>query len=101
MTKSAKMLTLGFGYLIGIVILFVAGEGIAAAYLTFPGGLPVFHLIDLIPPNSALEAAVTSWTGNLVLLLLSAAVNVAGVYLVVRLLSAVGAGKRSAEEDGG
>lgn len=88
LTKSSKaVLAIGLAYLVGIAMLYVFGEGIAAAYLTFPGGLPVFHLIDWLSPNSALEAAVISWTGNLVALLVSAALNVAGVYVVVRLLS--------------
>jgi hypothetical protein len=86
--KSTKfVLVIGLAYLVGIAMLYVVGEGIAAAYLTMPGGLPVFQLVDLVPRSSALEAAVLSWTGNLVALLVSAALNVAGLYVVVRLLS--------------
>jgi hypothetical protein len=88
MTKAKNaVLVMGLAYVVGIAMLYAFGEGIAAAYLTLPGGLPVFYLTDWAPPDSVLEAAIISWTGNLVALLVSAVLNVAGVYVLVRLLS--------------
>ena len=88
MTKVGKAtIAIASVYLVGIALLHLFGEGIAAAYLTLPGGLPVFYLIDRVSPNSPLEAALMSWTGNLVALVGSAALNVTGVYIVMRLMS--------------
>ena len=61
-----------------------------AAYLTMPawllvGGLSL--LLSSVVPDSALEVTLYSWTGNFVALVVSAALNVAGLYLVVRRLS--------------
>ena len=87
MAKTKKfVLAMGCVYLIGIAILYVLGEGLGAAYLTAPGGIPVFYLADLVPPNSRLESAVRSYIGNLVLLLAGASLNVAAGYLLFRLL---------------
>lgn len=88
MTKLTKaVLTIGLAYLVGIAMLYAVGEdGIAAAFLTLPGSFVIGHLIDWVPPNSALEAAVISWTGNLIALVVSGVLNVAGIYFVVRLL---------------
>ena len=88
MTQTGRaVLALGLAYVVGVALLYVAGEGIAAAYLTFPSGLAVFRVIAWVPPDSAFRAAVISWTGNLIVLLVSATVNVAGLYAVVRLVS--------------
>ena len=89
MTKFTKfVLAIGVVYVAGIAALFVVGrDGFAAAMLTLPGSLPVGYLIDLAPAHSALETIVDSWTGNLLELLVSAALNVVGLYVVVRLLS--------------
>jgi hypothetical protein len=88
MTRARKAaLAVGLAYIAGIVVLYVAGEGIAAAYLTFPGGVAVVRLIDWVPLDTALGSVVMSWTGNLIVLLVSATVNVTALYIVVRLLS--------------
>jgi hypothetical protein len=89
MTKFSKaVLLIGLAYLVGIAVLYVVGDdGIAAAFLTLPGSLLIFPLMYWIPPGSALEPAVISWTGNFIALLVSAALNVAGVYVIVRLLA--------------
>jgi len=54
--------------------------------LTLPGSLPVAYLIDLAPAHSVLQTIVDSSTGNLLELLVSAAWNVAGLCVLVRLL---------------
>jgi hypothetical protein len=89
MTKPTKVvLTTGFLYLVAIAMLFVIGrDGTAALFLTFPASFPIMYLIDFVPHHSALETIVDSWTGNLVVLLVSAGLNVAGLYMVVRLRS--------------
>jgi hypothetical protein len=89
MTKSTKVvLAIAVAFLVGIALLFVVGrDGFAAGMLTLPGSLPVSYLLELVPAHAALETIADSWTGNLLELLVSAALNVAGLYVVVRLLS--------------
>jgi hypothetical protein len=85
MKTERAVLGIGSAYVLGIAVLYVAGEGIAAAYLTFPGGLAAFQVVALVPPP--LHEAVMSWTGNLAALLVGAALNVAGAYAIFRVLS--------------
>jgi hypothetical protein len=89
MTKSCKVvLAIGLAYCAGIAALYVIGkDGFAAGMLALPGSFIIGYLVYWVPPKSALQVVADSWTGNLIELVLSAALNVAGVYLVVRLLS--------------
>jgi hypothetical protein len=89
MTRSCKViLAIGLAYCVGIAALYAIGrDGFAAAMLTLPSSFVIGHLVYWVPPKSGLESVADSWTGNLIELLISATLNVAGVYLIVRLLS--------------
>ena len=45
------------------------------------------HLVSLIPSGSTLEATVSSSGGNLLLLMISATLNVTAAYVIVRVVS--------------
>ena len=68
-------------------LVFAEGQEILAAYLTMPGWLAVAWLSLLPSAGSPIEAALSSWFGNLVLLTLSASLNVAVAYIVARAAS--------------
>lgn len=91
MTKSFSAVTvIGIVYVVAIAVLYVRGAGIAAAYLTMPawflvGAIAV--LLTLVAPDSVLDATLFLWAGNLVALLVSATLNVGGVYFVLHRLS--------------
>ncbi len=88
MSRSQRaVVVLGITYIAAIGLLFVRGAGILAAYLTMPAWLLVGTLTLWLPPGSTFDSAASSWTGNLVLLLVSATINVAGVFVVARLVS--------------
>lgn len=75
-------------YTAGMGALFAGGAGILAAYLTLPASWLVIGILsEQFAAGSTFDAALSSWTGNLVLLLVSAMLNVAGVYVIGRLLS--------------
>lgn len=86
MTTRRLLLIVALTYIGVISILFMRREGIVAGYLTMPGWFLVGGLFQLLPPGSMLHAAALTWAGNFVLLMLSAAVNVAAVYFVIRVL---------------
>ena len=73
--------TAGALYIIGVAVLFSRGAGILAAYLTLPASWLVIGILsEQFLPGSNVDVAFSSWTGNLVLLLISALLNVTGVY---------------------
>jgi len=77
-------------YIVGIGALYVRDLGILAAYLTMPAWYLIGTLVLLatsIIPGPALDASLFTWTGNLVVLVLSATLNVASIYFVMRRLS--------------
>ena len=78
-------LLFGIAYMVFILSLFSQGLGIPAAYLTMPAWYFVGSLVFLLAlglPES-LNDVLFSWTGNFVLLLLSAALNAGTVYVAV------------------
>ena len=84
MKLRTVILIVGSFYVAGIGLMFALGLGIPAAYLTMPSWYLVAGPTLFLPES--LFAVVSSEVGNLVLLMLSAALNVAAVYgLVVRL----------------
>jgi hypothetical protein len=91
MTKPlTTVVVIGLAYIAGVGVLYVREAGILAAYLTMPAWFVVGGLslqLTSLTPDSALDATLFSWSGNFVGLVVSAALNVAGVYLVVRRLS--------------
>ena len=91
MTKPlAAVVVIGLAYIAGISVLYVRGAGILAAYLTMPAWFlvgAVGLLLASVMSDSTLDATLFSWAGNFGALLISAALNVAGVYFVVRHLS--------------
>jgi hypothetical protein len=91
MTKPLlAVVVIGLSYVAGIGVLYVREAGIAAAYLAMPAWFligAISLLLTSVMPDSILDATLFSWAGNLVALLVSAALNVAGVYLVVRYFS--------------
>jgi hypothetical protein len=85
---SKVLLAVALAYLVAIAMLYVVGkDGIAAGLLALPGSYLVFTSVEWIPHDSLLGLSLTSWTGNLLLILLSAALNLAAVYIGVRLVS--------------
>lgn len=76
---------LGTAYIAGLSMLFIGGAGILAAYLAMPGWLLVGALIFRAPES--VFSAFSSWGGNLILLVVSAALNIAAVYVVLRRFS--------------
>ena len=86
-TVGKAALVLGVAYIAAISVLFVRGAGILAAYLTMPAWFLVGALSLQTSPGSNVDAALSSWTGNLLMLTVSAALNAAAVYGVVRLFS--------------
>jgi hypothetical protein len=92
------IITIGFVYIAIVGALYLQGAGIVAAYLTIPGWLAIGAialLIASLAPESPLAEMMVSWGGNLTALLLSAAINVAGVYLLARQLSKTGRSAQS------
>ena len=90
LTTLTVILALGALYIMGIGMLYVRDGGVVAAYLTMPAWFLVGALalmMGSIAPQSTLDATVFSWTGNLVALVVSAALNVAVTFLVIRRLS--------------
>lgn len=80
----------GIVYVVAIVVLHVRGAGIVAAYLTMPAWFLVAGIsmaLSAVSPGSALDAMLFSWSGNLVALIVSGALNVAAAFAVVRLIS--------------
>ena len=84
MRVNAAVLGVGACYVIGIGMMFAAGWGIPAAYLTMPSWSLVAGLLAVLP-EAALNAAF-SWMGNLVALMVSASLNVGALYWIVRRL---------------
>lgn len=73
-------------YIVGIGVLFAIGGGAWAAYLTMPSWL----MVGSVTLPSPVEEWSYSWLGNLTLLLLSAALNMAvvsGAVLATRWLA--------------
>ena len=66
---------LGTAYIATLSVLFIGGAGILAAYLAMPAWLLVGALIFRAPESVFL--ASSSWGGNLILLVVSASLNVA------------------------
>lgn len=86
--KQRAALIASATYVVSMGVLFAGGAGILAAYLTLPASWFVIgNLSEQVARGSAFDAALSSWAGNLVLLLLSAMLNVAAVYGTARLLS--------------
>jgi hypothetical protein len=87
-TKNVYLGIGGVAYVVGILSMFVVGhEPFAAAVLAAPGSYVVLPLSDLIPHATRLGVFLGSWAGNVVLLLLSVAVNVAAGGILLRLVS--------------
>lgn len=90
MTKPLRaVVVIGVTYIVGVSALYTRGLGIPAGYLTMPASNVVLYLTLLLAwiANASMLETAFGWTGNLVLLVLSATLNVVGVYLVVRRLS--------------
>ena len=89
-TLRSIVVGIGVAYVVGIGVLYVSEEGYLTAYLTMPAWLLVgglSYLLAMVAPDSALDVTLFTRTGNFVLLLVSAALNVAGLYFIVRRLS--------------
>ena len=90
MTSMRVLAVLTTAYLAAVCALFIGGDGIAAAYLTKPSWFLVARLGFQTATGSTADIALTSWTGNLPLLLASAALNITCVYLLARVSRALG-----------
>ncbi len=85
MKWRAVILGVGALYIVSVGVMFVFGLGIPAAYLTMPGWF-VISVPTTLLPSGAFDVAA-SWTGNLVILMLSAALNVAALYVLALVWS--------------
>jgi hypothetical protein len=87
-TKRNVATLLSALYVATIAILFAAGAGVLAAYFTLPASWLVIGVLpELAGPGTWIDAALSSWIGNLLLVVASAAVNVAGLYALARFAS--------------
>src|SRR3954462_6411591 len=91
MPKLKKLYTVAsIGYVIAVVVIYFRGGGLLTAVLTMPGwlltGLFALAAASVSAPDSLVVTALSSVAGNLVLLLLSAAINIVGIYLLIHVL---------------
>lgn len=87
------VLAVGAVYICAIAAMQALGLGTAAAYLTYPAWIVAAVgtlLLALAKPDSFLAATAFTWTGHLLLLVGSAALNVAVAYLIARSISRKG-----------
>lgn len=94
-TPDTVLLFCGGIYIGALVLFFLLGEGILAGYLTLPGGFLAYGLANLVPIGTPLNAVLMSVAGNVLLLIVGAAINVVSAYLILRLLLVRRFGKTS------
>ena len=83
-------------YIAALVLFYLLGEDILAGYLTWPGGVLSFGLVDALPES--LVPFFFTTPGNIALLVAGAFINVFSAYLILRLVMIQSFGERPAGE---
>jgi hypothetical protein len=83
-------------YIAALVLFYLLGAGHLAGYLTWPGGILSFGLVDVLPES--LVPFFFTTPGNIALLVSGAFINVFSSYLILRLVMIQMFGERPAGE---
>jgi hypothetical protein len=83
-TARKRLLAFAGAYIVFVVGVFLSGGALAAGFLTIPGSVVSFvHLAELPPQGSAIDVFLKSFMGNVLLLVVGAALNVSVLFLIV------------------